>query len=103
MAKIKRGDTVQMISGKYKGKKGRVISVFPKENRLIIENINLHNKHASPKKRGEKGQRIEVPGPVSASSAMLVCKSCGKSSRVGFKVMPDMVKKRICKKCGGEA
>lgn len=101
--KIKKGDTVQIISGKYKGKKGRVINVSPKENRLIVENINLHKKHTRPKKRGEKGQRVEVPGPLSASSAMLVCKSCGKPSRVGFKVEPLGAKRRICKKCGGEA
>lgn len=103
MARIKKGDNVQIISGKYKGKKGRVITVFPKENRLIVENVNLHKKHARPKKRGEKGQRIEVPGPISASAAMLVCKSCGKPSRVGFKIELLGAKRRICKKCGGEA
>lgn len=100
---IKKGDTVQIISGKDKGKKGRVIDVSPAEGRLIVENVNLHKKHVRPKKGGEKGQRVEVPGSVSVSSVMLVCKNCGKSSRVGIKIMPDGAKRRICKKCADEA
>ncbi len=103
MAKIKKGDMVQIIAGKDKGKKGRVIKVFPKENRVVVENANLRKKHVRPKKGGEKGQKIEVPVPVSVSVVMLICKSCGKISRVGSKIMPDGSKRRICKKCGGEA
>lgn len=103
MANIRKGDLVQIISGKDKGKKSRVIKVFPKENRILVENVNLRKKHVRPKKGGEKGQRVEVPSPISASAVQLICKSCGKMTRVGFKIFPDGTKHRICKKCQGEA
>ena len=97
--RIKKGDNVIIISGKDKGKKGKVIKAFPKEGSIIVENVNLKKKHQKPKTGGKKGEKIEVLRPVSVSSAMLICKNCGKPTRVGRQLNPDGVKLRICKRC----
>ena len=99
--RIKKGDNVIMISGKDKGKKGKVIKSFPKDNSIIVENINLKKKHQKPKSGGKKGEKIEVFRPVAVSSVMLICKNCDKPARVGYKILSDE-KIRICKKCGLE-
>jgi len=99
--KIHKGDTVLIISGKDKGRKGKVIEAFPKEARIIIENINLRKKHVKPKRSGEKGQIIELPGPLNVSDVKIICSKCGKAARVGYKI-EGKKKYRICKKCGQE-
>jgi len=99
--KIKKGDTVLIISGKDRGRKGKVLRVSPKENRILAEGINLRKKHQKPKKSGEKGQIIEMPGYISISNVKIVCPKCGKAVRVGYKIT-DKKKYRICKKCGQE-
>ena len=93
--KIKKGDTVLIISGKDKGRKGKVLESFPKESRILVEGMNLRKKHQRPKKSGEKGQIVEMPGPMDISNVKLICPKCGKAIRVGQKS-----KIRICKKCG---
>ena len=105
--KIKKGDNIIMISGKDKGKKGKVMKVLPGDNKIIVENINLKKKHQRPKTAGKKGEKIEVPRPVSDASAMLICSSCGQPARAGYKVLDNNLpagkagkKIRICKKCG---
>ena len=106
--RIKKGDNIIVISGKDKGKQGKVIRVLPTEGRITIENINLKKKHQRPKTSGKKGEKIETPRPVSVSSVMLVCKNCGKPVRTGYKILNDLPtgkagkKIRICKKCGLE-
>ena len=97
--KIKKGDNIIVISGKDKGKRGKVILALPEESSVVIENINLKKKHQKPKVGGKKGEKIETPRPVSISSVMLVCKNCGKPSRVGYKLGENSRKLRICKKC----
>jgi large subunit ribosomal protein L24 len=99
--KIKKGDTVLIISGKDRKKTGKVLNVFPKEQRIIIEGINMRKKHVKPKKSGEKGQVVLVPSPVSASNVKLICPKCGKPARVGYKIVADK-KYRMCKKCKSE-
>ena len=89
-----------MISGKDKGKQGKIIKV--KNGRVIVENVNLKDKHQKPKAGGKKGEKIKVPRPISASTVMLVCKNCGKPARIGRQILPDGSKIRICKKCGLE-
>ena len=84
--KIKKGDQIQIIAGKDKGKAGKVLRVIPGNLRIVIEGLNLIKKHMKPKKGGEKGQRIEVPASINISNVMLVCPKCGKLTRVGFKV-----------------
>ena len=75
---IKKGDNVMVISGKDRGKSGKVINVFPKRNKIIVENVNLKKKHIRPRKQGEKGQVVNVTSPFDASNAMIICKNCGK-------------------------
>ena len=96
--KIKKGDTVLIISGKDRKKTGKVLNVFPKEQRIIIEGVGMRKKHIKPKKSGEKGQVVQVPSPVSASNVKLICPKCGKPARVGYKIIANR-KYRMCKKC----
>jgi len=99
--KIKKGDTVSVISGKDRGRKGKVLEVFPKESHLLVGGINLRKKHQKPKKQGEKGQIIQLPGAISVSNVKLVCPKCGKATRVSYKISGKN-KVRICKKCKQE-
>lgn len=99
--KIRKDDTVLIISGKDRGRKGKVLEVFPKDSRVVVEGINMKKKHQRPKKSGEKGQIIQFPGPLSISSVKLICPKCGKATRVGFKAT-GKEKVRVCKKCKQE-
>ncbi|NCN07148.1 50S ribosomal protein L24 [Candidatus Falkowbacteria bacterium] len=102
--KIKTGDKVKMMSGKDKGKIGKVLQVFINEDRVVVEGLNLMIKHQKAKKQGEKGQRIQFPSPVNASNVALICPKCGKDTRIGSEriVSADKsktIKNRVCKKC----
>ena len=99
--KIKKGDTVLIITGKYRGKKGKVLQAFPRERKILVEGINLVKKHQGPKRTGEKGQIIQLPRPIDISNTKLICPKCGKASKVGYKIVKEN-KYRICKKCGQE-
>ena len=96
--KIKNGDKVIMLSGKDKGKSGKVLQVFPKEAKVVVEGLNLAIKHQRPRRQGEKGQRIQFPTAVPVSKVALICPHCGKGTRVGYKI-EDKKKVRICSKC----
>ena len=99
--KIKKGDTVLIISGKDKGKQGKVFKALPEENKILVEGVNLRKRHQKPRKSGEKGQIITKPGPIDVSSAKIICSKCGKAVRSGYKIVEGK-KYRICKKCGQE-
>ncbi|MDP3899503.1 MAG: 50S ribosomal protein L24 [bacterium] len=96
---IKSGDKVIIIAGKDKGKKGKVLQVFPKRGLVSVEGLNLLIKHMRPRREGEKGQRIEFPAPLNSSNLMVVCPKCAKQARVGYKILESKKKVRICKKC----
>ena len=96
---VKTGDTVIVISGKDKGKKGQVMAVSPKEGKVIVEKVNMVSKHVKPRKMGEQGGIIKTEAPVYACKVQLVCPKCGKPTRVGH-VIEDGKKLRVCKKCG---
>lgn len=98
--RIKKGDTIKIICGKDLGKTGKVLQVLPKRNRIIIEGLNLRIKHVRPRKEREKGQRISFPASMDISNVMLVCSKCGKTTKVGKKILGDKKKVRVCKKCG---
>jgi large subunit ribosomal protein L24 len=104
--KIKKGDTVLIISGKDRGRKGKVLKAFPKESKILVEGINLKKKHIKPKREEEKGQIVQIPAPFLVSKVKLICPKCGKATRVGYKIISNakgqMSKVRICKKCGKE-
>jgi large subunit ribosomal protein L24 len=99
--KIHKNDTVLIISGKDRAKKGKVLKTFPAKGKILVEGANLRKKHQKPKKGGEKGQVIELPGLIDVSSVKLVCPKCGKAVRVGYKTLGEK-KYRSCKKCGQE-
>lgn len=96
--KIKKNDIVKVITGKDKGKTGKVTQIFGTLNKVVVEKLNKRFKNLRPRKEGEKGQRIEFDAPMDISNVMLVCKKCGKTTRVAYKVLGDK-KYRICKKC----
>jgi large subunit ribosomal protein L24 len=97
--KIKTGDKVKVIAGKDKGKNGKVIQVFPKLNKIVVEGVNVLKKHLRPQKKGEKGQRIELPAPISGANVMLIDQKSGKPTRIGYK-LEGKTKKRYAKVSG---
>ncbi|MBI2625314.1 MAG: 50S ribosomal protein L24 [Candidatus Nealsonbacteria bacterium] len=98
---IKKGDTVLIISGKDRGRTGKVIKAFPKERKVSVEGVNVRKKHVRAKKSGEKGQIIQIPGFLHLSSIKIICKNCKRPTRLSFKIIEGK-KYRICKKCGQE-
>ncbi len=99
--KIKRGDVVFIISGKDRGKKGKVLKVLPEASSLIVEGVNLRKKHVRARKAGEKGQIITKGLPLHASNVKVICTRCDKAVRIGYK-MEGQRKYRFCKKCKAE-
>ena len=101
MLKIKKGDTIQVLSGNDKGKKGEVIEVLPKAEKILVKGINIRKKHTKPKKQGEEGGIIPVECSIHSSKVNVVCPKCNKATRVGYLVDGD-TKVRVCKKCGNK-
>lgn len=99
--KIRKSDTVLVISGKDRGKKGKVIKVLPKESRIVVEGVNLRKKHLRAKREGEKGQVVEIAASLDVSNVKLICSKCKIPTRVGYKVVGKN-KFRMCKKCQQE-
>ncbi len=97
---IKKNDTVQIISGDEKGKKGRVLSTLSKDNRIVVEGINMIKKHMKPSKKYSQGGIIEKEAAVNRSNIMLVCPKCDKPTKIGNKMLENEKKIRLCKKCG---
>lgn len=97
--RIKKGDTVQILAGKDRGRTGKVAKAMPKDLKVIVEGMNIRKKHVRPRQQREKGQVIEIPGPLPLSSVQLVCSKCGKPSRTGSEIT-ESGKQRVCKKCG---
>ena len=83
---VKKGDTVVVISGKDKGKQGKILIAYPEKERVVVQNANMITKHVKPRRQGEPGGRIEKEGTIHVSNVMLVCPKCGKPTRVGHKV-----------------
>ena len=97
---VKTGDTVVVLSGKDKGKKGKVLAVSPSEGKVIVEKINIVSKHIKPRRMGEPGGIIKAEGAMYASKVQIVCPRCKQPTRVGHKIYEDGTKSRICVKCG---
>ncbi len=97
--KIKKGDTVKVLSGNDKGKTGEVLEVIPKQNRVIVKGVNIRKKHIKPKKQGEEGGITPIECEINASKVNVVCSKCNKPARVGYKMEKDS-KVRVCKRCG---
>ena len=99
---VKKGDTVMVISGKSKGRTGKVLEVSPKEGKVIVEKANMVTKHVKPRRQGEVGGRIEAEGALYACKVQVVCPKCKQPTRVGYKTLEDGTKVRVCKNkdCG---
>jgi len=97
---IKKGDTVVVISGDDKGKKGKVIATSPKESKVIVEKINMISKHVKPKKQGEVGGIVNAEAAMYACKVNLYCPNCDKGVRVKHKILENNEKVRVCAKCG---
>lgn len=98
---VRRDDTVIIVSGDDKGKKGKVLEVSPKEGKIIVEGINIVKKHVKPRPPKENGGIVEAEGPFYACKAQLYCSKCKKATRPAYKVDGDS-KVRVCAKCGAE-
>jgi large subunit ribosomal protein L24 len=102
MQRIKQGDMVEVVAGKDKGVYGEVLRVLPKENRIVVERVNIVKKHQRPVQAGRQQVQpgiIEFEGPIDLSNVMLICPQCGERTRVGFRIEEDGFKVRVCRKC----
>ena len=95
---VKKGDTVLVITGKDKSKSGKVLEVYPEDNRVLVDNVNIVTKHKKARTQNEKSEIIKKTAPIEASNVMVVCPVCGKATRVAHKEI-DGKKARVCKKC----
>jgi large subunit ribosomal protein L24 len=96
--RIRKGDTVAVITGKDRGKTGAVLAALPGTHRVLVEGVNLVKKHIRARRAGEKGQRVSVAAPVSVSNVQLVCPACKKRTRVGI-IREAGERRRVCKQC----
>ena len=100
--KIRKGDRVRVLSGKDKGKEGEVMRAIPAKGKVIVDGVNVAKKHQRPTQANQQGGIIDKDMPIQVSNVALVCPSCGKPTRVGYKIDGSGDKVRVCKKCGGE-
>ncbi len=99
---VKTGDNVKIISGKDKGKTGKVLQVSPKEGKVIVEGLNMVIKHVKPRRQGEQGGKINAEGALYACKVVPVCPKCDKQTRIGAGTDKNGKKTRVCKKCNAE-
>lgn len=97
--KIRKGDTVKVLSGNDKGKTGEVLEIIPKTQKIVVKGVNIRKKHIKPRKQGEEGGIIPSEYSIHSSKVAVVCPKCGKATRIGYSVEKD-AKVRVCKKCG---
>ena len=98
--RIRKEDTVICITGKNKGKKGKVRHVFTKDDRIVVEGVNMIKRHSRTRGKARQSGIIELEAPLHVSDVKLVCDKCGKPTRVGFRFLDDGRKVRVCHSCG---
>ena len=96
---IKKGDTVAVISGKEKGKKGKVLYIVPKKEKAIVEALNMITRHERPSQQNPQGGMVQREAPIHASNLKIICTKCNQPTRVGRRILEDGSKVRTCKKC----
>jgi len=96
---IKKNDTIQVVTGKEKGKRGRVIAVYPSTNRLLVERLNMIKRHTRPNQQLRQGGIVEKESPIAVSNVKLICSKCDKPTAVTRKAMGDGSRARVCKTC----
>ena len=100
MSHVRRGDTVAVISGRERGKRGKVLRVLPEAGRVIVEKVNMMKKHQRPTQKLRQGGIIEREGALALANVLLVCARCDRPSRAGIKILADGRKVRVCRRCG---
>ena len=98
--KIRRGDTVMVLTGRERGKRGKVLRVMPTASRVLVEHVNMIKKHQRPTQKLRQGGIIEREGPIHLSNVQVVCGRCNRPSRTGVKILDDGRKTRVCRRCG---
>jgi len=96
---VKRGDIVKVISGKDKGKEGKVLTAYPQTGKVVVEGVAMVKKHQKARMQGQESGIIEREAAIDASNVLRVCSKCGKAARTGVKILEDGSKVRYCKKC----
>ena len=96
---LKKDDTVMVISGEDKGKKGKVLEVIPADNKVVVEGVGIVSRHTKPRKQGEAGGIIKKEAAISAAKVMHVCGKCGKTTRIARKALENGKTVRVCKHC----
>ena len=99
MISIIKNDTVKVVSGNHKGKVGKVLKVYPKTNRIIVEKVHLVKRHQRRKSQTEQGGILEKEAPIHVSNVMLICPKCSKPTRTGIGLLANGKKVRVCKSC----
>lgn len=99
-AKVRRNDTVEVISGKDRGRRGEVRRVLRRANRVVVSGLNIVKKHRRSQNPAMPSDIIDLEAPLHASNVMLVCRSCDAAARVGFRLLTEGRKTRYCKRCG---
>lgn len=97
---VKKGDTAVVLSGKEKGKQGKVTQVMPKKSQVVLEGVNMLTCHVKPRRQGESGGIVKREGAIRACKVMAVCPKCNKPTRPAAKFLEDGTKVRVCKHCG---
>jgi large subunit ribosomal protein L24 len=97
--KVKTNDTVVVISGKEKGKRGRVLKVYPADHRVVVEKVNFIKRHRRPTQKQRQGGIIEKEGPIHLSKVQVYCKKCDRATKIGQAVLEDGNKQRFCRRC----
>lgn len=100
--KIRKGDRVQVLSGKDRGKTGTVTRAYPERGRVIVDGVNIAKKHQKPTSQTNTGGIIDKEMPIAVDSVAIICGSCGKPTRIGYRFESDGTKVRICRKCEGD-
>ncbi len=95
--RIVKNDSVKVLSGKYKGKVSKVLKTFPREDRLIVEGVNVIKRHTRPSQQNQQGGIITKEAPIHVSKVMLICDKCNRPTRVNYKYIEDGSKVRVCK------
>ena len=99
---IKKDDVVVVLSGKDKGKQGKILEVMPKSGKVIVEKVNVVSRHTKPRQQGEEGGILQKEAPIYACKVQKVCPKCNKATRPAHKMLADGKKVCVCKKCGAE-
>ena len=97
--KIKKNDTVLVIAGKDRGKKGKVRQALPKTNKVIVDGINMMKRHSRTRGQARQAGIIDIEMPFSVSNVMLICNKCDKPTRIGYRILDDGKKARVCRTC----